>query len=291
MNSQSKGAILLNAFSRPEQIKSCLESLINANSDANHPVVVVYQKGNIESRKVLDDFGDSITHRLEVQGLFSKSLPNINFNRVLGYQFCFDWLGVDWVLAVEEDVVVSNDTVNLIEQVLRLEHNKPFFRGINLGSRISSSKNISTYSRFRFGLHGQCSVLTRKTWRHFEASRLLKNSIKKPFDSQLENYLRRGYMATPNRSRFIDTGWNGTHAPTDPNHEYFRELGESFVNTSDATLIYSYNQALHWWGPQKLIKFRLTGLPRELTRSFYHHLINLKRLALNWVDTKTKNES
>jgi hypothetical protein len=291
VKSQSKGAILLNAFSRPEQIKDCLESLFDANSKANHPVVVVYQKGNKESKKVLNDFGDLITHQLEIQGLFSSSLPNINFNRVLGYQFCFDWLGADWVLAVEEDVVISPDTVNFIEQVLKIESDKLFFRGINLGSRISSSKDVSTYSRLRFGLHGQCSVLTRKTWNHFQVARLLKNSIKKPFDSQIENYLRRGYMATPNRSRFVDSGWNGTHAPSDPNHEYFRELGESFVNTSDQMTIYSHDQALHWWGPQKLNEFTLAGLPRELTRSLYHHLINLRRLTLNWVGTKTKNES
>jgi hypothetical protein len=291
VKSQSKGSILLNAFSRPNQIKDCLESLIQANSKANHPIVVVYQKGNSESKKVLDDFGDLITHRLDIEGLFASSLPNINFNRVLGYQFCFEWLGTDWVLAVEEDVVISPDTVNFIEQVIKKENGKLFFRGINLGSRISSSKDVSTYSKLRFGLHGQCSVLTSKTWNHFEASRLLNNSVKRPFDSQLENYLRRGYMATPNRSRFIDSGWNGTHAPSDPNHEYFRQLEESFVNTFDSNLIYCHDQAVHYWGTQKLNEFRVAGLPRELIRSLYHYLINLKRLTLNWVDSKTKNES
>lgn len=289
MKSQFQGAILLNAFSRPDQIRACLESLFGANSEANYPVVVVYQKGNLDSKKALDGFGDSITHRLEIEGLFSSSLPNINFNRILGYQFCFNWLGADWVLAVEEDVVVSLDTINFIKQTLQNEMKKPFFRGINLGSRVSSSNDPSTYSRIRFGLHGQCSVLTKKTWSHFQESKLLKNSAKRPFDSQIENYLRRGYMATPNRSRFLDTGWNGTHAPSDPNHEYFRELKDSFVNTLDTSMIYTYKQAEHWWGTKKLEKFTAASTPREILRSFYHYLISKKKLIVGWMNLKTKN--
>ena len=291
MKSQSQGAILLNAFSRPEQIHACLKSLFDANSEADHPVVVVFQKGNLDSKKVLDGFGDSITHRLEIEGLFPNALPNINFNRILGYQFCFNWLGADWVLAVEEDVVVSPDTINFIEQTLQNEKRKPFFRGINLGSRISSSNDPSTYSRLRFGLHGQCSVLTRRTWSHFRNSKLLKNSTKRPFDSQVENFLRRGYMATPNRSRFVDTGWNGTHAPSDPNHEYFRELEESFVTRFDTSLIYSCNQAEHWWGLKKVNEYKVASTPRELLRSSYHYLINKKRLVISWINLTTKNEN
>ena len=291
MKSQSRGAILLNAFSRPEQIRDCLNSIFDANSGADYPVVVVYQKGNLDSKKVLDSFGDSITHRLEIEGLFSSSLPNINFNRILGYQFCFNWLGTDWVLAVEEDVLVSPDTINFIEQTLQNEQKRPFFRGINLGSRISSSNDPSTYSRLRFGLHGQCSVLTSGTWGHFQEKRLLKNSHKRPFDSQIENYLRRGYMATPNRSRFVDTGWNGTHAPADPNHEYFRELKESFVTASDASLIYVYKQATHLWGQQVVKEFKAVGTPREVARSSYHYLLNKKKLVIEWIIAKTKNEN
>ena len=291
METQLRGAILLNAFSRPDQIRACLSSVFEANSKAVYPVVVVHQKGNLDSKKVLDGFEDSITHRLEIKGLFSDALPNINFNRILGYQFCFNWLLADWVFAIEEDVVISPDTINFIEQTVQIENKKFFFRGINLGVRNSSSYNPTTYSRLRFGLHGQCSVLTRKTWSHFQEAKLLRNSTKRPFDSQVENYIRRGYMVTPNRSRFFDTGWNGTHAPSDPNHEYFRELHESFVTTFDMPHIYTYEQATHWWGDKKVEEFNAVTTATELVRIYYHYLIGLKRLVIGLIKSRTKNEN
>jgi hypothetical protein len=98
-------------------------------------------------------------------------------------------------------------------------------------------------------------------------------------------------MATPNRSRFIDTGWNGTHAPSDPNHEYFRELGESFVTSADTSLTYSYDQAIHWWGSTRVSEFKVVANPRELVRNSYHYLIKMKRLASEWIDIKTRNEN
>ena len=100
-----------------------------------------------------------------------------------------------------------------------------------------------------------------------------------PLDSLMENYLKRGYMVTPNRSRFKDNGWNGTHAPKDSNDRYFRTIEESWTgyHTASAESYIRFDQqhswrrdarVFNWFTPFMIYTFSVRLLILKKARSF-----------------------
>ena len=47
--------------------------------------------------------------------------------------------------------------------------------------------------------------------------------------SNIEFYLKSGFMVTPNLSRDLDFGWGGTHAPLDSMHPHYVKMRESWI--------------------------------------------------------------
>jgi hypothetical protein len=243
-------------------------------------LVIVHQVGHEKVADVIREFRDEIEILVEVEGSNKIPLVNINTNRILGYQISFDWLQSDWVLAIEEDVEISFDAIEFVSQMMERYHLHRLFRGINLGSREQMGKSdLFTYSRLRYGLHGQAGVITRKVWRHFNTEKLISKSSGSGLDSMLENYLKRGFMITPNASRSLDTGWNGTNAPSDPSHIYFREMSSSWLG-KDRYAIGEYKQRdlLHSWRDDIAV-FRWNTTPnfflRKWTFAMRHRLKGL----------------
>ena len=223
------GGILVNAFSRNESLRNCLESIVDSNLNDDFPLIVVFQVGHSEVEKVIQQFRSSITLLVEVPGNYSTPLENINMNRILGYQIAFDHLKLDWLLGVEEDAVLSPDAITFVKFTNEMYFHNFYFRGVNLGSFHPHKPELyEQFGKIRFGLHGQAGSITRKTWDHFNLKKLIKNSKNIALDAQMEFYLRTGFMATPIISRFVDTGWDGTHMPKDPEDQYFHRLRESF---------------------------------------------------------------
>ena len=244
-----RGAIVLSTFSRDKELSACLEKIIEANKDFNLPLIVVHQLGYPKVGQVISDFRSNIDYCIELNGENLSPLENINRNRILSYQLSFNWLQSDWVIAIEEDVLIAKDTVKFVNYVMEKYDGKIGFRGVNLGSReLKTKENSETYSKLRFGINGQASAITRKTWNHFNQDRLISRSRTQPFDAQVENFLKTGYMITPNASRLLDTGWNGTHAPKDPNEEYYLQLRNSWVGMDELGIDgYTLNNTKHSW--------------------------------------------
>ena len=119
----------------------------------------------------------------------------------------------------------------------------------NLGSlELKTQNNLGTYSLIRFGLHGQAGVITRRTWRKFTMGKLLRNISADGWDSRFEFVIKSGFMVTPNASRLLDRGWDGTHAPTDPLHPYFEKQKLSWVGTEPFVhLPYARADQKHSW--------------------------------------------
>ena len=175
-------------------------------------------------------------------------LENINHNRFLAYEVAFNEFRADWVLAVEEDVVLSKDAVVFTEFVVSKFSGRRFFRGINLGSREPFDERLfNTYSLLRYGLHGQASVIGKKTWKFIQRRSLIAKFSTHGFDSLIESHLKTGFMVTPNLSRSLDTGWDGTHMPNDQNDVYFQEMNKSFVCEMDPPTHYFTLNILHRW--------------------------------------------
>ena len=167
----------------------------------------------------------------------------------MGYELCFKILKCDWVLAIEDDVELGFDSVTFVSTLFLEYKSRLGFRGINLGS-YEQGKEVGTheYSLLSYGLHGQAAAITKKTWSHFDSNQLLSNASTKPLDSAMETYLKTGFMVTPNRSRYADNGWNGTHAPKNPDDPYYQKLRGSWIGPNPFPVSkYRLNQINHSW--------------------------------------------
>lgn len=226
----SDGAILINAFSRSKSLNACLESIEVANRDFKLPIFVIFQTGFSEVKAVLENHNHVIKKVVEVDGNGRTALENINWNRYLGYEILFNIENQDWVIAIEEDVAIAPDSIKMALEIYNTYSANRAFRGINFGSRepfdFTDSK---TYSLLRYGLHGQASLLPKSSWRKFSHKRMKKKFSTHGFDSLIEFTLKKGFMVTPNHSRSLDMGWDGTHVPSDSSDPYFVEMAASYV--------------------------------------------------------------
>jgi hypothetical protein len=248
-NKSSHGLVLVNAYSRSKSLRRCLNSIATANENYQYPLIVVLQEGFAEVESVVQEYSEHIYKTIRVSGENRTALENINFNRYLGYEIGFLKLKADWILAIEEDVEISGDAIQFCTEIVAKYQHTPFFKGINLGSREKYSEALSvTYSRQRYGLHGQASVLTKKTWDKFNHKIIQKKFSTHGLDSLIEFYLKKGFMVTPNNSRSLDTGWDGTHLPGNEDDPYFVEMAASFVGNLDTPSgSYVYKEMDHHW--------------------------------------------
>lgn len=239
---------LILCYSRADLLKQCLSSCLEARGSDEYSLVVVRQTGNDEVRQVLDSLRDRIRLMVEVDG-WGRPEENIRRNRFLGYFACYETLGAEIVLAVEDDVQISSDSLEFINQMYLRYMDHPRFMGINLGSvEPRSADLLDSYSLLRYGLHGQASVLARRTWKAILESPVVQYRSQGHFDLAIEPILRRGFMVTPNNSRHLDSGAGGTHAPTRSIGDYFSQIEQSWVgNIVSEELDFRHRQIPHSW--------------------------------------------
>lgn len=276
----NRGAILVNTFSRAESLKKCLESIQIANKDFSFPVFIVLQNGHPEVREVLKAQQHAIKKIVEVEGGNRTPLENINWNRYLGYEILFDDENFDWVIAIEEDVAIAPDAFKFATQIVDRYAKEPSFKGINFGSREPFDlKNLNTYSLLRYGLHGQASLLPKSSWNKFPHKRMKRKFSTHGFDSLIEFNLKMGFMVTPNLSRSLDMGWDGTHVPSDSSDPYFVEMAASYVGDRIPNFeAYELHSINHQWRSDIRIYRRNETLGFILETKYYlmkHHIKNL----------------
>ena len=242
-------AIVIFTYARAQLLRDSISSVLAAVGNDHWKKVLVHQLGNLEVKSVVDEFANSFDIIVSIEGQQKTTLGNINFNRILGTQICFETLGAEMVLGIEEDSMIGYDSLAFIEEIFEQYSEQNAFRGINLGSfETGTDENFYTYSLLRFGLHGQAGVLTKRTWNRISKENLLNNIDVEGWDSRIEHFLKSGFMVTPNRSRLLDRGWIGTHAPTDSEDPYFKNMQASWVGTSAFPVKpFTLEQSIHSW--------------------------------------------
>lgn len=281
-----KGSIGIAAFSRAKELDQCLESIVNARNGRNIPLVVLHQVGHETVSEVIKKWRCEIQILIEVEALGSTALENINLNAIILRDLAFRQLNSDWFLGVEEDVVIGGDSINFIESMMQRYGRYPGFRGVNLGSAISrNSASETTYSRIRFGLHGQAGAIPRKVWLRFNSINLVKLSNQVGLDGILERYLKTGFMCWPNLSRYIDYGWNGTHTPSDLNDSYYQNLRESFVSISPTVELKYIERNMENPWREDSFQYNLFTTPYHATRNILFHLwhSNLRKIRARYL--------
>lgn len=241
-------AIVVNTYSRDESLRNCLKSIETSISNSRVPIIVIHQLGFPKVDNVIQEYSTLVSRVTTVSGLNRTALENINHNRYCGYKVAFEDFRAKWVFAIEEDVVLSKDAFKFVVRMLERYEKNPFFRGINLGSREPRQGSLLlSYSLLRYGMHGQASVIGSRTWRYIQRRKVYRDFSNHGFDWLIERHLKSGFMVTPNLSRSLDTGWDGTHMPGDRNDAYFAEMRESFVGDTHVSSDYVKRDLQHRW--------------------------------------------
>jgi len=243
------GSILVLTFSRAELLDELLESVSNLKNRNDVTLIVVRQTGYEEVGKVIEKWRNKIEILLEIDGVGNSIPENIGRNRLSGYGIAFDALGADWVLAVEEDVLLAEDSLLFANFVADKFRRKRNFRGINLGSRLPlSDAGKNSYCKTRYGIFGQGAVMTAKSWKNMRTWKIIESSRSGHWDAAMEAYMKTGLTISPNNSRYIDRGWTGAHAPSNPDNPYYLDLTNSYVgNIPLATPNYKELEIGYWW--------------------------------------------
>ena len=224
-------------FDRPALTKKCLESVFAAAHIEDFHKILIFQKGNEEVKHLLESYKDSFNVIVEVERT-GNSTQNINSNRYLAYSIAFDNLYSEFLIVVEDDVQISFDSLFFADKVYCQHRNDKKFRAFNFGSGVERSNSLTnSYSKVRYSLQGPASLLTRKSWESFDKKVLEKKSQYEIFDGTFETYIQSGFVIMPNNSRYIDNGYNGTHALSYESTDYFRKLEKSWLGLEEIELI------------------------------------------------------
>ncbi len=266
----SQGAIFVSTHSRAHELDECLRHIVQSRGDMNIPLIVIHQIGYEEVSRVIESWRPQIQILVETVNAGISPLQNINMNGLLGREIAFTWLGAAWCIGVEDDVIISRDAIKFSLFAFNKHRKDPFFRGVNLGSKRKYDPAFNDkYSKVSFGIHGQASLITRRTWKKFNPDKLRKYSNVEGQDSMMEHYVKTGYMCTPCNSRYLDKGWNGTHASKDPQNEHYVDINNSFVgNEIEAPEIYHQIAYDSFWREDSL-EFSICAIPLILIKNKY----------------------
>jgi hypothetical protein len=248
----AKPVIVVFCHSRAAMLEKCLDSINSANKRQQWKLVLVHQIGFNSVQNVVNKNLSKVDILVTVKPNFDFPLGNINYNRILGTSICFDQLGADYLLAIEEDNLISKDALSFISFAYEEYKDNKYFRGVNLGSiEFGNSISKEGFSLLRSGLHGSAGVLTKQSWDTIKKKRLFRFDLsnkQKAWDSQIEFYLKTGFMVTPNRSRNLDLGAGGTFAPKSITDPYFKKITKSWYKSrSSARINYRRIQIKHSW--------------------------------------------
>lgn len=244
----SNNYILIISNSRHNIISKCIESVLRMENSQAWRKIHIHQTGHTLTTKQFYKYQRQFDVNILSEPKYSNKLANINYNRMLGYQIAFDLLGADSVLGIEEDTVMSKDSLVFSDFILSKYSKNSRFRGINFGSNeMDNSEEKNTYSLLRFGIQGQASLITRKTWNRLPKARLVNYDSGEGWDSPIEFVLKTGFIVTPNSSRMLDYGWiSGTHAPINKKDSYYLKMRKSFLKSpSQINSTYKHNQIQH----------------------------------------------
>lgn len=261
---------------RPELLQKCIKSVNLALGGRDIKPYIFWQTSQTDTDlwtlNTLKEHSAHIKKIVTSNQIFQEPNKNIDRARIECLQELFAEPRIQFALILEDDVEISKDTFDFIEHTLSKHHNDSKFRGINLGSQELVS-DCGGYSKVRYGIHGPASLISRITWNNSGLSSMNQIKQMEPWDSEVESYLKTGFMVTPNLSRYIDNGINGTHADASGS-KYFDGLAASFAKLQEClgnNPEYKLNNIKHSWRKD-------SHSYRRLMNWFYQ----FKKVTKNW---------
>jgi hypothetical protein len=244
--------ITIITHNRPELLEKSIKSVLCAVKGRDVPINVIWQQPEDSTVELTSRVIDKYSHHFKKIEIQQKkySIPehNIDTARLIALEIAFRDPSIKYAIVLEDDVCLADDVCDFIESIIVKHGTKKAFRGVNFGSK-EINGDASGYSKNRYGIHGPASMITRRTLIKSGLAKRSNKNLPKTWDGFIESYLKTGYMVTPNLSRYIDLGVNGTHT-NESNLEYFRGLQASFKvmnETKFENMNYSLIQISHRW--------------------------------------------
>lgn len=174
----------------------------------SYEVVVVIQSGNPAVRGIIESMllnPKIISTQYE---LGSSARKCINSNMFTGLMYCFRELQSDFVVVIEDDILIATDFLVFCEKMFHTHADDSRFRAVNGFSNIAPSRFEKMiehgYVRSNYGV-GWGWAISRDT---FERVKLLWNGDEdEHWDSYIEPVMRTGYVVNPILSRTLNIGF------------------------------------------------------------------------------------
>ncbi len=228
--------ILLIAYNRPENTGKVLDNLKKIKNISEYQLIVVRQEGNNEVRKIIDNITWIKTFHYSTDYDKTVSIKfKINSNMRYGIEKTFIEHKADFIVVVEDDILLGYDFLYFCEKMHYKFRNNIFFKGINAFSKERFDKSkLYHYSKFRYGV-GKGWSINRKIWNSLRI--YWKTPIDDDFDYQIEPWIRRGFVIMPYCSRSFDFGWDGaSHTSQNPDDIYYNDMKKSWIGDSEIDL-------------------------------------------------------
>lgn len=285
------GAIVILAHSRADLLRECIDSILAAEKSVDWKKLLVLQRGFVEVEQVVDEYLNSLDMVIYVNSNQASTLGNINHNRLLGMNVAFDSFRADFVLGVEEDTVIANDSLEFCKWAVHQYQGVKSFKGVNLGSiETPSNLHSGTYSLLRFGLQGQAGLITKRTWSRIDFSKLYSEIDSIPWDYFVEFELKRGFMVTPNYSKSLDRGWQGgSFADNNQFDPHYIKMGESWeLGQAKQSRNFERLDIRHSWKLDSILFRKRESILFEIRQIqfikdsyYFFRRLGLKRLVVN----------
>jgi hypothetical protein len=245
-----KGKVVLIAYNRPETTKKVIKSIENSDHSKILDLIVIVQGNNKEVLDILNSIDFIQKNILYVNRDDALSPAQaINMNVHLGILEAFKDSTIDYVVILEDDIVISSDYFNFLNQILIENMENKYFRAFNGFSAIprNITKN-NQYGRYRYGV-GWGWAITRSTWEKLQM--FWNGTENEHWDGIVEPFFKKGYVISPGMSRILNVGFGigATHTLGigDPNiFRIEKALQESFVDNNLGGSVEIRDRNLNW---------------------------------------------
>lgn len=226
---QHKGALLFITYNRPVHFERVMSAAEESHGFEKLLKIVVQQGSNrnISNFIAKREYDVCLLKTQFLQKTSSRA--RINYNMHLGVMTAFEQFDCDFIIVLEDDIVVSPYFFTFVESVMKEHLQNVKFRAVNGFSQnlFSSDQVIDKfgYIRLNYGV-GWGWAMPRRTY--FALKNSWTGMEDDHWDSLIEPYFRTGYVINPSLSFISNIGLEGSGAHSGTNLELERLIELSF---------------------------------------------------------------
>lgn len=283
LNSQSSkgGGVVIICHRRTEHLKRVLDSLTKAQGIETWEVTFVAQNPTSEVMEIISSFS-STSSTILIQDLDSSQVTvrgAINRNLFAGLYDNFLLKKKDYVVVIEDDVLISPDFLTFVEIMVRKFGHESAFRGVNGLSSYTGPRLVGDYARFSQGFMWGWAT-TSSNFR--KLLRFWNGNEDAHWDHYIEPYLRTGFVINPVFSKVDNIGFDETASHVSSQDPIAHLVHQSYCLGLDAPSTYKEERDVNFRVRDDYIYISGLSLLKRLkiravmTLSFYIYQAGIK---------------